>query len=1091
MFCQVNGKEFLGIGKIISVDSNIGCVEYFLSPTEECQKVKISKNKIAVVSLCPQTRIYYKNPDTGLWKIGRVLDGEGDLIHVQFPNREILNIHAEDIYVRCDTPISDPTSYLSKFLNETPLFANSRRKFVKNFLNQRRVSKGMSGLLSSVIELERHQVQVVERILKDPIQRYLLADEVGLGKTIEAGVVIRQYVLDFPEEHSIVIVVPPNLVSQWREELSRRFLLDYCHGESIFIVPNDDLVQLKSVLSKAKMLVVDEVHQIVTGLDLDKPSQCYQLICQSSHQVDKLLLLSATPVLGNEASFLAMLHLLDPIAYPLSGLKTFHKKIENRQPLAHLIAEFSPDNLFFLGDSLDQLTKMFPDDALLNKHALCLQELLEDAPIEADATIISAIDTIRSHISETYKLHRRILRNRRSEVEGLTPERLGFKIVGYQSSERSTVVNLLEQWRSEATLSVYGSDDGVEFVALKEIFLSFLGALFCSPKELELIIAKRMTEGGRQDETRTQDLWQIPFFPDEEQILKRLVSSTKDLINDQSKLRALVGQLTKLVGLRKKIIVFCTQSETADFVASGLEVHLPGNVVRHVIDGDGESGLEDFLTKTQCNVLVCDKSSEEGLNLHGGKKVMVHFDLPISPNRIEQRIGRLDRYGSGGGIHNYGLVCEDDIFEQEWSRCLDEGFEVFERSIASLQYLIDEEIQGLKGTLFSHGVEALHELIGRLGGADGLLASELTKIKLQDQLDSIYEEETESFYELEEYDDEWKKISRQIDSWVEQCLMFSKINYHIEEPFPPDYVFRWQYNHDTKRNTLLPLNSFITNFLPSIDFVDSRSTSKKPLSFPFSYRRQTAVSKHVHLLRYGNPFINGVMEFTSQDDRGKSFAVWRSAPDYESKEDMDHFFRFDFIVETDLDPVLKACKNISPENVDTMIHAIRRQGDIALTPLYQTVWLDAEFEAPDNETLLEYLEVGYQKHPRENNGSRDKNINSTRWEWMWGHFPLFRNWEDVCSAARSSALNSLRERTNLDEVLQSSLEKFQSQDEKHFSQIKSRLTSLTLLERNNEEQELADQILLRLALGEGIASPKITIDSVGVVFLSDFMPSFE
>src|SRR5947209_2275548 len=81
-------------------------------------------------------------------------------------------------------------------------------------LRQRAASRGMSGLLSSRIELHSHQVEVIRRVLEDPVQRYLLADEVGLGKTIEAGAILRQYLIDDPSGQALVIV-PPLLAQQW------------------------------------------------------------------------------------------------------------------------------------------------------------------------------------------------------------------------------------------------------------------------------------------------------------------------------------------------------------------------------------------------------------------------------------------------------------------------------------------------------------------------------------------------------------------------------------------------------------------------------------------------------------------------------------------------------------------------------------------------------------------------------------------------------------------------------------------------------------------------------------------------------------
>ncbi len=95
----------------------------------------------------------------------------------------------------------------------------------------------MSAILSSVIDLEGHQVEVVRRVLQDPVQRYLLADEVGLGKTIEAGLLIRQCVLDCGKDAEIVIVVPDALVDQWQLNSSRSSILEASLGSRYTFSP--------------------------------------------------------------------------------------------------------------------------------------------------------------------------------------------------------------------------------------------------------------------------------------------------------------------------------------------------------------------------------------------------------------------------------------------------------------------------------------------------------------------------------------------------------------------------------------------------------------------------------------------------------------------------------------------------------------------------------------------------------------------------------------------------------------------------------------------------------------------------------------
>ena len=93
---------------------------------------------------------------------------------------------------------------------------------MRSLLSQRAASMGMSAMPSSAVELEAHQIEVVRRILQDPVQRYLLADEVGLGKTIEAGVLIRQVILDAAEDALVLVIVPGPLVPQWRSELETK-----------------------------------------------------------------------------------------------------------------------------------------------------------------------------------------------------------------------------------------------------------------------------------------------------------------------------------------------------------------------------------------------------------------------------------------------------------------------------------------------------------------------------------------------------------------------------------------------------------------------------------------------------------------------------------------------------------------------------------------------------------------------------------------------------------------------------------------------------------------------------------------------------
>lgn len=212
----------LGIGKLVERTGKQCTVEYFDAPTSEPIIRQFESNQIQVVSLPEQTRVYHFNETVGAWEIGRILDDLGDSQLIRFPNSTTKHLKVTDIFVRWARPIADPTPFLGGKINETPRFADSRSAFVRSLLSQRAASMGMSALPSSAVELEAHQIEVVRRILQDPVQRYLLADEVGLGKTIEAGVLIRQVILDAAEDALVLVIVPGPLVPQWRSELETK-----------------------------------------------------------------------------------------------------------------------------------------------------------------------------------------------------------------------------------------------------------------------------------------------------------------------------------------------------------------------------------------------------------------------------------------------------------------------------------------------------------------------------------------------------------------------------------------------------------------------------------------------------------------------------------------------------------------------------------------------------------------------------------------------------------------------------------------------------------------------------------------------------
>ena len=325
-----------GIGKILSVSGETATVEYFISVSDRFQR-QVKIQSLQQEQLQRHTRSYLWLEDEGRWQIGRVYAWRPDKqqYEVDLPDGGYRYATEQEIYIRCNIPIEDPTSVLIFKGHETPFFHTQRSAFVRSLTEQRAISYGMPGLFSANITLYRHQVEIVRRVLEDPIQRYLLADEVGLGKTIEAGAILRQFLLDNPNSHALIIV-PRSLQEQWRRELADKFYLT----DEVQLVAAEDLD--RATLQTPHFLIIDEAHHIAAMAASSKSSEQRQFtLCQRlAHGAQGVLLLSATPALNHEQAFLAMLHLLDPATYSLNDLDGFKERIRKRQDIGRVLLSF-------------------------------------------------------------------------------------------------------------------------------------------------------------------------------------------------------------------------------------------------------------------------------------------------------------------------------------------------------------------------------------------------------------------------------------------------------------------------------------------------------------------------------------------------------------------------------------------------------------------------------------------------------------------------------------------------------------------------------------------------------------------------------
>ncbi len=1062
--------RILGVGKIVELFAGSATVAYFDVPGEQpAFQINVSVSEVRVVSLPEQTRVFCRDDETGRWQVGRIVDGDGSTCLVAFPNRVVVNVPREELQVRWRKPIANPTEFLIRYVTETPMFAVARSKFVRAVTTQRAACRGIGALLSSSVQLADYQFNVVRRVLQDPVQRYLLADEVGLGKTIEAGLLIRQYTLDVADA-KILLIVPPSLVTQWRRELIQRFGLRDWLDDYVWIVSSDDLSGVDKHIQMAGMVVIDEAHHL-SRKSAEDAHPLYEMLRKYAPSVPRLLLLSGTPVLADTEGFLRILHLLDPVVFSLDDLAGFERRVQSRQMVAEIAAALQPENVLAMEDDLDRLRDTFGNDPALMKRVDALRPLVQSLPEEDDEDFLAALGDLRAHLSETYKLHRRVLRNRRKAVPWATPRRNGLETLGYASrwqSERQRVID---------DLRVYLLNSNETPFAVHALFSSAVHVGTAESLEKTLVALGI-------DDARALDLAKQA----DELKCRAEEAGERDKVTHS----AIRGCLAT-PGVQ--VVVFCDESSTADRLTASLSAALSETleVLRHDCNSnedevDEEEGRETwrrFLSEPdRCRVLVCDARAEEGLNLHGGHKVAFHYDLPPAPNRIEQRLGRLDRFGVGHAIRSLAPVCRDDAAEVAWVECLAEGLQVFNVSIASLQYLVEGTLRAAVQDWCNEGVGGLRRWRDQLAGSTGWAARERRRIDQQDNLDAMGDPQSEDFDRLEDVDSRWRDWRSAFDGFAFNALLFHSRPEGWTGNLPEgERVFRLNYTRDNTRQTLLSLPDFVGQFLGTIDTESRHSTARSPLTYPYAYSRHTVMSKEgqsrgLRSLRYGDPLVESLTAFCQSDDRGRAFAMWRHRPTFEAHDasGCDLWFRFDFVVEPNL-----------TESGNDAARALKRRADQHFAPMFYTAWVNAAdgvtLNPPD--VLLE----GYRNsdHPH----GRDFNLNPRRWQMLQQQVdsvPWLLEWRRHCQKAAAHALAYISDHDLVHQQRARGLASLKAQHSTRVAQIESRLTRLTGSAQRVEQRELEEEEAMFSRLCEAIRAPSVRTDVAGAIFASARTP---
>jgi ATP-dependent helicase HepA len=504
------------------------------------------------------------------------------------------------------------------------------------------------GLVGCRTSLIPHQLYIAHEVAHRYAPRVLLADEVGLGKTIEAGLILHHQLLT-ERAHRVLIVVPETLVHQWLVEMLRRFNLHFrifneARLEDLFAIEDEDedegepsaaenpfmgeqLVLCSIEFLEANpgyftqclqaqwdLLVVDEAHHLQWSPQ--QASDEYLLVEQLAAQTQGVLLLTATPEqLGKESHF-ARLRLLDPERFP--DFDAFVEEEKNYEPIAQVVEdllenrELSEADMALLQQTIDE-----GDNQVLLEQLSADGGVLRQAQDERVQEISQARIGLVEHLLDRHGTGRVLFRNTRAAVKGFP--------------ERQVFAHSLPMPDNYSSL----------FAELNDMHASLLLA----PELLH-------------DTVASDERW-TGFDP---------------------RLQWMGEQLETL--FPHKVLVIAASAETALDIAWYLKnrtgIHA---AVFHeglsIVERDRAAAyFADMETGAQ--VLVCSEIGSEGRNFQFAHHLVL-FDLPLNPDLLEQRIGRLDRIGQTETIKIHVPYLENSA-QQVMFRWYHEGLSAFEHT---------------------------------------------------------------------------------------------------------------------------------------------------------------------------------------------------------------------------------------------------------------------------------------------------------------------------------------------------------------------------------------------------------------------------
>lgn len=557
----------------------------------------------------------------------------------------------------------------------------------------------ISSLKASKTLFRPYQFKPLLKFLNSDNKRILVADEVGLGKTIEAGHIMLELKAR-NEFRNALVICPISLQAKWKAELKDKFGLTFTivesskelikmlqdHDGTVRAIINYDKIRSKfdsekeieinpllNYLSenskKFSFILCDEAHKM-----RNETTQTYKGAEKIMETADAVVFLTATPIMISERNLYNLLHLLDNQRY--SNYSIFEQGLRENAPFIRALS-----------------------DLTTKKDLKVIAEELENSEITLRLEVNDRVHTethlVKDHFKD-FPLFKRIMYRMSSEEDSLTlRSQLQYDIMSMSQMNKT-----FSRTRKREITTDWSQAERHPYPCIIPLHDE-------EQREFDSVIENYIDDNSYTDSWGEQHLTlggALGLVQKKRQVASSVyayLNDYNDLIrgNDRYAERpdAKFDELLKVIDTvfkngPRKLIVFALFKKTLYYLSIRLKAAGYNSVMIHGDIQERQLVLDEFRNNPQVQIMLSSEVGSEGLDMQFCNS-MVNYDLPWNPMVVEQRIGRIDRFGQESPIvHIYNMIVKDSIQEDIYIRLLNR-IGIFHESIGDMEAILDAEVE--------------------------------------------------------------------------------------------------------------------------------------------------------------------------------------------------------------------------------------------------------------------------------------------------------------------------------------------------------------------------------------------------------------